>query len=447
MANEITQDTFPIIQDLETTLLSAFMQERKLWIRMFEHIDPMYFKNGDNNRVFKILKVYFNKYKDFPTETIALSMAAKKGYEDSVQKQIKLVYKNVKSIRNDEIDFLYDECNRFIKDKKIENAVFKIIDLKEEGKYPEIEQVMREAVQWNNDINLGMQITEVRERYKQIEESYDGLIKWPWERLNAISEGMFRKQLYVNVASSSVGKTIFLDNVAFFTWNNLKKNVVSITLEVSELKKCQRMDAYGTKIPLKQLVGQKDKVIKFYEDDKKENRLFVKEFPTGKATVEHHIMGYLYNLELYAGLHPRDIDLIVVDYGDILKPSKVFGNMYKDTGGAYESLRSLAQELNVPVLTAGQLNRSVVQYGITVEELNESTMGESFIKYQIADWMLAMINTPEERAKGRINFKVLKDREGQKDIILPMNVDYPCLRIYDNFDSPIPESDDEEVGE
>jgi len=443
--NEINQDTFPFIQDMETDLLSAFMQERKLWIRMYQHINPMYFKNGDNNRVFQILRVYFNKYKEFPTEETAISMAEKKGYEDSVVKQIKLIYKNVKSMPKHEIDFLYDECNEFIHEKKIEDAVIKIIDLKEQKKYPEITQVMREAVQWNNDIDLGMQITEARERYKQIEAAYEGLIRWPWERLNAISEGMFRKQLYVNVASSSVGKTIFLDNVSFHTWKNLKKNVVSITLEVSEVKKCQRMDAYGMKIPLKELVGQKEKVIKFYEDEKCENRLFVKEFPTGKATVEHHIMGYLYNLELYAGLHLRDIDLIVVDYGDILKPSKVFGNMYKDTGGAFESLRSLAQEINVPVLTAGQLSKSVVQYNMTVEELNEATMGESFIKYKIADWMLAMINTPEERSRGRINFKILKDREGQKDIILPMNVDYPCLRIYDSFDSPI--LDDEDNGE
>lgn len=429
----MNNETFPLLEDLETILLSAFMQDRKLWIRMYDHIEPSYFKNSDNHRIFKIMKVYFNKYKDFPTEIQTLTMADRKNYESTIVKQIKYVYKNIKTLQNHEITFLYDECNKFIKEKKIENAVLKIIDLKEQGKLDEIEPCMKEAIQWNNDIDLGMQITEAKERYEKIEESYDGLIKWPWQRLNAISEGMFRKQLYVNVASSSVGKTIFLDNVAFHTWKNLKKNVVSITLEISEVKKCQRMDAYGMQIPLKELRGQKDKVIKFYEDEKTESRLFVKEFPTGKATVEHHIMGYLYNLELYAGLHLKDIDLIVVDYGDILRPSKVFGNMYKDTGGAFESLRALAQECNVPVLTAGQLSKNVVALGLTVEDLNEALMGESFIKYKIADWMIAMVNSPEERARGRINFKILKDREGQKDIILPMCIDYPCLRIFDNF--------------
>lgn len=427
----MNKETFPFVEDLETTLLSAFMQDRKLWINMYEHIDPLYFKNADNNRIFKIMRVYFQKYKEFPTELQVTSMASKKGFDESIFKQIKTIYKAVKSLQKHEVDYLYDECNRFIKDKKIETAVMRIIDLKEEGKHDEIEAVMREAVQWNNEIDLGSQIIDAVERYKQLDQLYDGLVLWPWARLNAISEGMFRKQLYLTVASSSVGKTIFLDNVAFHTWKKLKKNVVSITLEVSELKKCQRMDAYGMKIPLKELRGRRDEVIKFYDGVKNEAKLYVKEFPTGKATVEKHIMSYLYNLELYAGLHPSDIGLIVIDYGDILKPSKVFGNMYKDTGGAFESMRALAQEVNVPVLSAGQLSKEVVKYNMTAEELNEALMGESFIKYKIADWMLAMVNSPEERMRGRINFKILKDREGQKDIILPMNIDYPTLRIYD----------------
>jgi len=430
----INKDSFPFLEDLETSLISAFMQDRKLWIKMYDHIDPMYFKNADNNRIFKIIKVYFQKYKEFPTEAQVLSIAAKKNYDDTIVKQVKTVYKNIKVLQRHEVDFLYDECNKFIKDKKIESAVFRIVDLKEEHKYDEIEAVMKEAVQWNNDVDLGSLITDAKERYEQIDKLYEGLILWPWDRLNAISEGMFRKQLYICVASSSVGKTIFLDNVAFHTWKKLKKNVVSITLEISELKKCQRMDAYGMKIPLKELRSQRDKVIKFYENVKGGNRLFVKEFPTGKASVEKHIMSYLYNLELYAGLHPKDIDLLIIDYGDILAPSKSVGNMYKDTGGAFESMRALAQEIDVPVLTAGQLNKDVVKYSLTVDELNEALMGESFIKYKIADWMVALVNSPEERSRGRINLKILKDREGPKDVILPMRINYPTLSILDAVD-------------
>jgi hypothetical protein len=39
---------------------------------------------------------------------------------------------------------------------------------------------------------------------------------------------------------------------------------------------------------------------------------------------------------------------------------------------------------------------------------------------------------------------MLKDREGVKDIILPMNIDYPCLRIFDSFDNVVEEEDDGE---
>ena len=435
MTTTTNTNILPFIENLEQTLLSAFLQDRKLWVTMYDHINPSYFRNEFHGKIFKIFKVYFNKYKELPTKEQVLNLSFRGGFYNDVETLIHKIYAVQNTLQQHEIEYLYQECNKFIKEQKIKDAILKSVDLLQNNKYHEIEEIIKHAVQWNNDIKLGTLINDAATRYTQLEELYSNIIPWPWQRLQALSEGMLQKQLYIVISSSSVGKSIFLDNVAFYSWFHLHKNVVSITMELSELKKCQRMDAYGLQIPMKELRLNKEKIIKFYETNQRKNRLFVKEFPTMGATVEKDFKAYLYNLELYAGLHPEDIDLIVVDYGDIVRPRRFTGNMYMDSGSVFESLRALAIEYNCPVLTASQTNRSVSKESMTAEEVTEGVLADSFKKLMIADWMLALVNTPEERARGIINFKILKDREGQKDVIIPMKIEYPQLRIYDVFDT------------
>jgi len=424
-------EKLPFIEDLEYTLMSAFLQERKFWVRFYPHMNQFYFKNKHIGRMFKITQVYFEKRREFPNETQMLNFASKMDSFDEMTQVVNRVYKLNGKLQQHEVDDLYDQCDEFVKQQKIKHALLKGVDLLNEGKYNEIEDEMRIAVAWNSDVNLGTQLPDAKERYIAVDELYRDIITWPWQRLQMFDEGMLKKQLYVVISSSSVGKSIFLDNCAFHTWFELKKNVVSISLELSELKKGQRMDAYGLKTEMKTLRDNKSKVIKFYEDNKRDNRLFIKEFPTSAASVEHDIRNYLYNLELYAGLHKKDIDLILIDYGDIVKPKRVTGNSFHDQGTVFEAMRALGIEYDCPVLTASQTNRSVVQDQMTAEELTEATIAESFKKLSIADWMLALVNTPEERAAGRVHFKKLKDREGEKNIIIPMAINYPQLRIYD----------------
>lgn len=350
MTNNLEQ--LPFIADLEFSLMTAFLQDRKLWVKMFPHIKQGYFKNKTVGRMFKICATYFEKFKEFPTLDQMHDFANRINMLDEMSPDIKRVYDQRGKLQGHEIAFLADECNKFVKEQKIKNALIKGVDLLNDGKYDEIESEMRTAVSWNSDIKLGTLIHQAKERYDSLDELYGKIIPWPWDRLKMFSEGMLSKQLYVIISSSSVGKSIFLDNVAWATWYGLKKNVVSITLELSELKKGQRMDAFGMKMEMKTLRDNKNKVIKFYDDNVRDNRLFIKEFPTSAATVNKDFRNYLYNLELYAGLHPSEIDLLVVDYGDIVKPRKPTGQLFQDQGSVFEEMRALGVEFDFPVLTA-----------------------------------------------------------------------------------------------
>jgi len=73
-----------------------------------------------------------------------------------------------------------------------------------------------------------------------------------------------------------------------------------------------------------------------------------------------------------------------------------------------------------------QLNRSTLT--LTIDELSEGSLSDSWKKMMIADGLIAMHNTPEERSLGRINFKTLKSRNGEKDLILPLKIYFVLMK-------------------
>jgi len=76
-----------------------------------------------------------------------------------------------------------------------------------------------------------------------------------------------------------------------------------------------------------------------------------------------------------------------------------------------------------------QFNREVLNKPI--DEISEGNIGESWKKVKIADCLIAMAATAEERLQGVINMKGLKNRNGPKDFIINMKIIYELLRITD----------------
>jgi len=76
-----------------------------------------------------------------------------------------------------------------------------------------------------------------------------------------------------------------------------------------------------------------------------------------------------------------------------------------------------------------QMGRSALN--IPINELDEGKIADSWKKIMIADGVIAMAYTAEERKNGRINMKGLKNRNGIKDFIIKLKIKYEILRISD----------------
>lgn len=216
---------------------------------------------------------------------------------------------------------------------------------------------------------------------------------------------------YTNDVSShntGVGKSLAM---CHFASANLSdgKNVLYITLEMSEEKISERIDANLLDVNIQDIADMpKDSFIKKINEVKKRTvgKLVVKEYPTSTANANH--FRYLLNeLKLKKNFVP---DIIYIDYINLCSSSRVKMsggvNSYTYIKSIAEELRGLAVEFDVPVVSATQVNRQ----GWNNSDVGLENTSESFGLPATADLMFALISTEELEALNQIMVKQLKNR-------------------------------------
>ena len=255
---------------------------------------------------------------------------------------------------------------------------------------------------------------------------------------------------YTNGVSShntGVGKSLFMCHVAASVLLQ-GKNVLYITLEMSEEKIAERIDANLLNINIKDIetlpkIMFESKVNAIAK--KTQGTLIIKEYPTASAH-SGHFRALLNELQLKKSFRP---DIIFIDYLNICASSRYKGNLsvnsYSYIKSIAEELRGLAVETNVPIVSATQTTRS----GSTNSDPDLTDTSESFGLPATADLMFALISTEELEQLGQIMVKQLKNRyndpTANKRFVI--GIDRSKMRLYDveqNAQSDILDSGKEE---
>ena len=239
---------------------------------------------------------------------------------------------------------------------------------------------------------------------------------------------------YTNGISShntGVGKSLFMCHVAAAALMQ-SKNVLYITMEMAEERIAERIDANLLNMTMDEL-GTCDRDI--YQTrigkliKKSAGKLIVKEYPTASGHAGH-FKALLEELKTKRNFAP---DLIVVDYLNICASSRLKHgtgvNSYTYVKSIAEELRGLAQEYNVPLLTATQTTRG--GYDNTDVDLTDTS--ESFGLPATADLMFALISTEELENLNQIMVKQLKNRYNDPSYYkrFVIGVDRSRMKLYD----------------
>ena len=290
------------------------------------------------------------------------------------------------------------------------------IDLMQSSSFDEISKVINDA------LSLGMGNEAGYEYLTDFEERYTLKARNPqstgWDHIDDITQGgLGKSELGVVVAPTGAGKSMVLVHLGAQALLQ-GKTVVHYTLELQETSIGIRYDSCITGVSLSEMHSFKEMI---YEKVLEvPGKLIIKEYPTKSAstqTLKNHI----------EKLKQRDIkpDMILVDYGDLLRPVTVTREKRHDLESIYEELRATAQENKCPVWTASQTNRS----GLNAEVITMEAISEAFNKCFVADFIFSLSRTIEDKNANTGRVFVAKNRNGPDGIVFPAFVDWSNIRM------------------
>ena len=424
-------------QRIEQTILKNLIQSDSFSRKVLPFIKDEYFTETDEKTVFNEIKDYFEKYTKTPTaEALLINLENNTRLSDSDLVQSKSIVGSIeKSSEETPQEWLIDETEKWCKDRAIYIAVMdsiEVLDEKSKRSKGDIPELLKDALSVSFDTNIGHdQLEDADERWEFYNRAEEKL-PFDLEYFNKVTKGgLPNKTLNICLAGTGVGKSLFMCHMASANLM-MNKNVLYITLEMSEEKIAERIDANVLNIPIQDLAdvtktqfGKKVDKLK----GKTTGKLIIKEYPTASAHVGH-FRHLLQELDIKKDFKP---DMIYIDYLNICASHRVKpgagANSYTLVKSIAEELRGLAVEFDVPIMSATQTTRS--GYGSTDVELTDTS--ESFGLPATADFMFALISSEELEELDQMVVKQLKNRYNDPTVFkrFVIGVDRSRMKLYD----------------
>ncbi len=264
--------------------------------------------------------------------------------------------------------------------------------------------------------------TIINEAIKQIQiagKREDGLSGVPsgFTSLDAVTSGWQRSDLIIIAARPAMGKTAFVLNIARNMAVDFNKAVAFFSLEMSKEQLVKRLIVSETKIDSKKIkTGKLDRTDWKVLEDKisniEEAPIYIDDTPAINI------------FELRAKCRrlksQYSIEMIIIDYLQLMTGDTALkGNREQQISSISRSLKSLAKELDIPILALSQLSRAVETRGGN-KRPQLSDLRESGAIEQDADIVIFIHrpdyygnNDDEDTVKGQANIIIAKHRNGE----------------------------------
>lgn len=400
--------------ELQKLFLEFLAGDKELFLRVNSILEDSYFDRTLRKSV-KLMKDHVEEYGSLPTndQIKALTNVDLSGLSEQVDDRHK--------------NWFLDEFEQFAKHKALEAAILKSTDLLEKGEFGAVERMVKDAVQVGLAKHMGINYWDnISERIESARHTRGG-ISTGWKSIDYKLYGGFNPgELNIFAAASGGGKSLFLQNLAL-NWSLMGKNVLYVSLELSEELSSLRLDGMLTGKSTKEIFSSVDDVaMKVGMQGKNAGILQIVQVPNG-ITV-NHLTSYLREFEVQNNVH---VDAMLVDYLDLMTPAgrKInASDLFIKDKYVSEELRNFAVENDLLFATASQLNRAAVEE----VEFDHSHISGGLSKIQTADNVIGIFTSQALRERGRYQIQFMKTRSssgvGQK---VDLAFDVEGLRIYD----------------
>jgi hypothetical protein len=404
----------------QSKIIASLMSDVKFIQTISDILEPDMFDSDSNKWLVKTVRDYFYEYKKQPTLEVVKYKVD--GIDNDVLKsgvveKLRDVWKNIEAT---DLEFVQSETLDFCKNQTLKNAILESVEMLENKDYDGIKSTIDNAMKAGTTRDLGHDYIPSLEM--RLEDSARITVKTPWDVINDITDGgLGPGELGVVVAPAGIGKSWTLQALGSEVIKQ-GKTVVHYSLELNENYVGLRYDSIFSGVTTANIKYHKEEIEK--QLSKLPGKLLIKYFPTKAASVQT-LGSHLKQIEL-SGV---DIDMVIVDYADILMPTGNFKEKRHAIGNIYEDLRGLAGELEIPIWTASQANRSALEEDV----IGADKVAEDYSKVMTADFVISMSRKVEDKIANTGRFHVIKNRFGIDGVTYPstINTNIGVVKIHE----------------
>jgi replicative DNA helicase len=246
-------------------------------------------------------------------------------------------------------ELAFDENDEHMDDilDRAEKKIFSVVSSPKNQKFTSMKDALPEA--W--------------ERLEKLHEHKDALRGLPtgFKDLDNILSGLQKSDLIIIAARPSIGKTTLALDIARMSAILHNKSVGIFSLEMSSQQLVDRMLSAESRVNAWNLrTGRLTADKEFSQlrdslDKLSKAKIYIDDTP-GNSIVRMKAVARRLKAE-------KGLDLIIVDYLQLMTTSKNYDSMVNQVTEISRSLKSLAKELDIPVLALSQLSRAVESRG------------------------------------------------------------------------------------
>ncbi len=434
-------------QDLEAerSVLGAIMLDKNAIIKVADILRPADFYHPAHQKTYDAILELFDQGKPIDILTLTHTLKEKKWLKDvggtdfltnlvaSVPTSAHVAhYASIvkeKKVRRDLI-----EASSLINEKAFEARDFETLLDDVEQKIFGIAQHSRpqKFIHLREDLPLAYERLEKLHRGEK--GSFRG-IPTGFGQLDTILSGLQHSDLIILGARPSYGKTTFALDIARQV-SIAGKSVGIFSLEMSRDQVIDRIISAQAEIPLWRLrTGRLNDELEFALvqqalDELSKVPLYIEDTPSLNIM---QMRSMARRLQLEQGL-----DLLVVDYLQLIQPYTTSDNVVQQITEISRGLKSLARELNVPVIAVSQLSREVDKRDVKIPRLSD--LRDSGSLEQDADVVLFIYRKDRERndlaeeERNTVEIIIAKHRNGPLGTVQlkfdPEKVSFKNIDIY-----------------
>ncbi len=424
----------PQAVDLEEAVLGAMLLEREALSTVIDILSPDAFYKEQNGRVFGAMISLFNRSE--PVDILTVTQELKRTGELEIvggSYYVSALTNRIASSANIEFHarivaqkYLQRELIRISTDT-IKTAfedstdVFELLDETTKNIFEILDSNVRKQHDKMSSL-IAKAITEI----ETAANKQDGLLGVPsgFTSMDRITGGWQKSDLHIIAARPGMGKTAFVVTMAKNAAVEFNKPVAIFSLEMSSLQLVKRLISSETEIA-------QDKILKGNLDNHEFVQLNerIKKLSVAPLFIDDTPALSIFELRAKARRlkENQKVELIIVDYLQLMSggpDSK--GNREQEISNISRGLKSLAKELEIPIIALSQLSRQVENRPGGSKRPQLSDLRESGAIEQDAD-MVMFIYRPEyyglevdennEPTKGRAEIIIAKNRHGALETV------------------------------